>query len=354
MSLTGVQFQKTAGLSRLVNASLARIQALPGVDAASAGCCLPIGSAPNAPFVILGRPLSGSFHARANMPTVSANYFDVFKIPLLRGRKFTDRDIAGSPSVAIINQSMARQFWPNGDAIGGQLTLGRKTVMPGNPLQIVGIAGDLRERTDRTTDPPGNTIYIPLAQTSDDFTAYIVRNPTVWMVRTRVEPHTLISAVKNELVQASGGLPTMKAQSMDEILSNSTAREDFNMVVMLVFGVSAMLLAAIGIYGLMANAVQQRTQEMGIRVALGAKANDIRNMVVLEAIRLTLVGVAIGVAAAWSLTRFIESFLFNVKPIDPFVFVVVPTLLSAIALVAAWLPALRASRINPIEALRHQ
>jgi predicted permease len=354
MSLTGVQFQKTAGLSRLVNASLARIQALPGVDAASAGCCLPIGSAPNAPFVILGRPLSGSFHARANMPTVSANYFDVFKIPLLRGRKFTDRDIAGSPSVAIINQSMARQFWPNGDAIGGQLTLGRKTVMPGNPLQIVGIAGDLRERTDRTTDPPSNTIYIPLPQTSDDFTAYIVRNPTVWMVRTRVEPHTLISAVKNELVQASGGLPTMKAQSMDEILSNSTAREDFNMVVMLVFGVSAMLLAAIGIYGLMANAVQQRTQEMGIRVALGAKANDIRNMVVLEAIRLTLVGVAIGVAAAWSLTRFIESFLFNVKPIDPFVFVVVPTLLSAIALVAAWLPALRASRVNPIEALRHQ
>ena len=354
MSLTGVQFQKTAGLSRLVNASLARIQALPGVDAASAGCCLPIGSAPNAPFVILGRPLSGSFHARANMPTVSANYFDVFKIPLLRGRKFTDRDIAGSPSVAIINQSMARQFWPNGDAIGGQLTLGRKTVMPGNPLQIVGIAGDLRERTDRTTDPPGHTIYIPLAQTSDDFTAYIVRNPTVWMVRTRVEPHTLISAVKNELVQASGGLPTMKAQSMDEILSNSTAREEFNMVVMLVFGVSAMLLAAIGIYGLMANAVQQRTQEMGIRVALGAKANDIRNMVVLEAIRLTLVGVAIGVAAAWSLTRFIESFLFNVKPIDPFVFVVVPTLLSAIALVAAWLPALRASRVNPIEALRHQ
>lgn len=354
MSLTCVQFQKTAGLSRLVNDSLARIQALPGVDAASAGCCLPIGSAPNAPFVILGRPLSGSFHARANMPTVSANYFDVFKIPLLRGRKFTDRDIAGSPSVAIINQSMARQFWPNGDAIGGQLTLGRKTVMPGNPLQIVGIAGDLRERTDRTTDPPGNTIYIPLAQTSDDFTAYIVRNPTVWMVRTRVEPHTLISAVKNELVQASGGLPTMKAQSMDEILSNSTAREDFNMVVMLVFGVSAMLLAAIGIYGLMANAVQQRTQEMGIRVALGAKANDIRNMVVLEAIRLTLVGVAIGVAAAWSLTRFIESFLFNVKPIDPFVFVVVPTLLSAIALVAAWLPALRASRVNPIEALRHQ
>jgi predicted permease len=324
------------------------------VESAAAGCCLPIGSVPNAPFVILGRPLIGSFHARANMPTVSAGYFDVFKIPLLRGRKFTSRDIAGSPSVAIINQAMARQFWPNGDVIGAQLTLGRKTAQPAQPLEIVGIAGDVRERTDRATDPPGNTIYIPLPQTSDDFTAYIVRNPTLWMVRTLVEPHTLISAVKNELVQASGGLPTMKAQTMDEVLATSTAREDFNLALMLIFGASALLLAAIGIYGLLAHAVQQRTREMGIRMALGARADDVRNMVVWQAMRLSLMGVLIGMVAAWNLTRFLKSLLFDIKPLDPTVFVLVPILLFSVAFLAAWLPALRASRVNPIGALRHE
>jgi len=354
MSLTGEQFQKTSVLARLVEASVERIRALPGVESAAAGCCLPIGSVPNAPFVILGRPLIGSFHARANMPTVSAGYFDVFKIPLLRGRKFTSRDIAGSPSVAIINQAMARQFWPNGDVIGAQLTLGRKTAQPAQPLEIVGIAGDVRERTDRATDPPGNTIYIPLPQTSDDFTAYIVRNPTLWMVRTLVEPHTLISAVKNELVQASGGLPTMKAQTMDEVLATSTAREDFNLALMLIFGASALLLAAIGIYGLLAHAVQQRTREMGIRMALGARADDVRNMVVWQAMRLSLMGVLIGMVAAWNLTRFLKSLLFDIKPLDPTVFVLVPILLFSVAFLAAWLPALRASRVNPIEALRHE
>lgn len=354
MSLTGEQFQKTAGLARLVESSLTRIRALPGVEDAAAACCLPIGSAPNAPFVIVGRPLTGSFHARANMPTVSASYFDVFKIPLLRGRQFTERDIAGSPRVAIVSQSMARQFWPNADAIGAQISLGRKTSTPALPLEIVGIVGDLRERTDRNADPAGNTIYIPLPQTADDFTAYIVRNPTVWMIRTRVEPHTLLSAAKNELVQASGGLPTMKAQTMDEILSNSTAREDFNTLLMLIFGASALLMAAIGLYGLMAHTVQQRTREMGIRMALGAKAKEVRTMVVLQAIRLTLMGIAIGLVAAWNLTRFIESFLFDVKPLDPIAFVSAPILLSTVALLAAWLPALRASHVNPMDALRHE
>jgi putative ABC transport system permease protein len=354
MSLTGEQFQKTVGLARLVDSSLERIRALPGVEFAAAGCCLPIRSgAPNAPFVILGRPLTGTFHARANMPTVSASYFDVFEIPLLRGRKFTQRDNAGAPKVAIINQSMAHQFWPDGDAIDAQISLGKKTSAPAEAFQIIGIAGDVRERTDRST-PPGNTIYLPLPQTSDDFTAFIVRNPTIWIVRTRVEPHTLISSVKTELVQASGGLPTIKAQSMDEVLTNSTAREDFNTVLMLVFGTSALLLAAIGIYGLMAHSVQQRTQEMGIRMALGAQCYEIRNLVVWQAMRSTLLGVTIGTAAAWSLTRFIKSFLFEVKPLDPIVFMLVPALLCSIALFAAWLPARRAGRIDPIDALRHE
>ena len=166
MSLTGDQYQKTAGLARLVDASIERIRALPGVESAAAGCCTPIGSgAPNAPFVIANRPLTGTFHARANMPTISHDFFDVFRIPILRGRKFTDRDAAGAPLVAIINQAMARQFWPNDDAIGARVSLGSKTATESsatNPetLEIVGVAGDVREAyRSQHTDPEGNTIY---------------------------------------------------------------------------------------------------------------------------------------------------------------------------------------------------
>jgi putative ABC transport system permease protein len=351
MSLTGDQYQKTAGLSRLIDDSLERIRALPGAESAAAGCCTPIGSAPNAPFVIPNRPLTGTFHARANMPTVSPAFFDVFKIPILRGRKFTDRDTAGSPPVAMINQAMAREFWPNDDAIGARISLGSKSSSePSTALEIVGIAGDVRERTDRSTDPEGNVIYIPVAQTADGYTAYIVRNPTIWMVRTRVEPHSLSAAIKNELIQAGRGLAVVNIRSMDEIESASTARQDFNMVLMLIFGGSALLLAAIGIYGLMAFSVEQRTREIGIRIALGA--TNVQNMVIAQGMLLVLIGLSIGVVASLGLTRFLAGFLYGVAALDPEVFIAVPILLSAVALSAIWLPARRASRVDPIQALR--
>jgi predicted permease len=355
MSLTGAQYQKTAGLSRLVDASVERIRALPGVETAASGCCLPIGGAPNAPFVIAGRPLVGNFHARANMPIISPEYFDVFKIPILRGRKFTDRDVAGAPGVVIIDQSMAKQFWPNDDAIGARISLGSKTATESSAadpktLEIVGVAGDVRGRTDRSTDPLGNTIFIPIAQNSDGFTAYTVRNPTIWMVRTRVEPHSLAGAIKNELVQASGGLAVVNIRSMDEVESASTARQDFNMVLMLIFGGSALLLAAIGIYGLMAFSVEQRTREIGIRIALGAR--NVQSMVIRQGMQLVLIGAVIGVAAALGLTRFLASFLYGVAALDPAVFIGVPILLAVVALAAIWIPARRASRVDPIQALR--
>jgi len=351
MSLTGDQYQKTAGLVRLTDDSIERIRALPGVESAAAGCCTPIGSAPNAPFVITNGPLTGTFHARANMPTVSPAFFDVFKIPILRGRKFTDRDTAGSPPVAMINQAMAREFWPNDDALGARISLGSKSSSePSTALEIVGIAGDVRERTDRITDPEGNVIYIPLAQTADGYTAYIVRNPTIWMVRTRVEPHSLSAAIKNELIQASRGLAVVNIRSMDEIESASTARQDFNMVMMLIFGGSALLLAAIGIYGLMAFSVEQRTREIGIRIALGA--GNVQTMVIAQGMLLVLIGVAIGVAASLGLTRFLSSFLYGVGALDPAVFIAVPILLGGVALAAIWFPARRASRVDPIQALR--
>jgi predicted permease len=353
MSLTGDQYQKTAGVVRLADSSIERIRALPGVESAAAGCCMPIGPVPNAPFVIANRPLTGTFHARANMPTISPDFFDVFKIPILRGRKFTDRDVAGAPPVAIINQAMAREFWPNNDAVGARVSLSSKSdTQPSTFLEIVGIAGDVRERTDRAADPEGYTIYIPLPQTDDGYTSYIVRLPTNWMVRTRVEPHSLSSAVKNELIQASRGVAVVNIRSMDEIESASTAREDFNMAVMLIFGGSALLLAAIGIYGLMAFSVEQRIREIGIRIALGAASNHVQNMVIGQGMLLVLTGSAIGIAASLGLTRFLASFLYGVTAIDPAVFIAVPILLAAVALAAIWLPARRASQVDPIQALR--
>jgi putative ABC transport system permease protein len=169
-----------------------------------------------------------------------------------------------------------------------------------------------------------------------------------------VEPHSLSAPIQQELREASGGLPVATIRSMEEVVTRSTAAADFNTLLLTIFACSALLLAAIGIYGLMAYSVQQRTQEIGIRLALGAAGRDVRNMVIFQGIRLALVGVIIGVASAFGLTRLIASFLFGVKMHDPAVFVAVPLILTAVALVAVWLPARRASSIDPLNALRHE
>jgi ABC-type antimicrobial peptide transport system permease subunit len=197
-------------------------------------------------------------------------------------------------------------------------------------------------------------MYIPQAQLPDAANALNLRlTPLTWLVRTRVEPMSLSQPIQEQLRQASG-LPVSSVQSMNEVVSLSTSRQRFNMWLMTVFGSVALLLAAIGIYGLMAYSVEQRTQEIGIRLALGAEGSQVKNMVVLQGMRLTLAGVGIGVAAAFGLTRFIASFLYGVEAWDPLVFISVPLVLSAVALLAVWLPARRASHVNPLDALRYE
>jgi len=171
------------------------------------------------------------------------------------------------------------------------------------------------------------------------------------VIRTRVEPHSIVGAVQEQLRQATG-LPVSEIRTMSEIVSISTSRERFNMLLMTVFGCAALALAAIGIYGLMAYSVEQRTHEIGIRLALGAERGAVRNMVMFQGMRLTIVGVVIGMVCAFGLTRFLASFLFGVKPLDPAVFVGIPLVLTAVALLAVWLPAGRASKVDPIIALR--
>jgi predicted permease len=326
---------------------------LPGVETAGASCCVPLEGGYGLPFIVVGRPLNGASHGGGNYMIASPEYFDVFKIALLRGRAFTDQDGTGAPPVAIINQAMAKQFWAQGDPLADRIIIG-KGVGPefeDPPRQIVGVVSDIRD--GGLNRDPRPTMYIPQAQLPDGMNALNARiMPLAWIVRTHVEPHALIPAIQKELSDVSGGLALAPIRTMDEVVSRSTANTDFNTLVLTIFAATALLLAAIGIYGLMAYSVEQRTQEIGIRLALGAKSGAVRNMVVFQGMRLALVGVVIGVGSAFGLTKLIASLLYGVKARDPLVFIGVPMVLSVVALLAVWLPARRATRVSPVDALR--
>jgi putative ABC transport system permease protein len=356
MSLTGPKYLKSMGVAGTVHDGLERIRALPGVVAASATCCVPLQGGYGLPFNIVGKPpAQGPFTGNGGWSTVSPGFFEVFKIPVKRGRAFTDRDDDRSPAVVVINETMAKQFWKDADPLKDRIVIGRGVMreFKDEPeRQVIGIVGDVRN--GGLNNDPGPTMYVPQAQVPDPANALNVRlSPMSWVVRTAAEPHGLVPAIREQLRQVTG-LPVSDVHTMDEVVSLSTARQQFNMLLMTIFGCSALLLAAIGIYGLMAYSVEQRTHEIGIRLALGADASRVRNMVVFQGMRLALAGVVIGIAAAFGLARFIESFLFGVKAHDPIVFILVPVLLSAVALLAVWLPAARASRVKPAEALRYE
>jgi predicted permease len=353
MSVTEAKFTTSAGVDQLIRTGVERLRAVPGVEAASSTCCLPLEGSYGLPFEIVGRPVEASANNGAGWYTISAGYFDVFRIPILRGRDFTDRDVAGAAGVVIINQAMAKQFWPQGDPLSDQLVIG-KEIGPEfveGPRQIIGVVGDVRDSA--LNQDPRPAMYVPFAQVPNGVTALNARVSALgWVVRTRSEPHALSPSIQKELREASGGLPVARIQSMDEIVVQSTARSDFNMLLLTVFGCAALLLAAIGVYGLMSYSVEQRTQEIGIRLALGAELGQVRNMVIVQGMSLAVAGVAIGTVSAFALSRLIETLLFGVTARDPVVFVAVPGVLTLVALIAVWLPALRATRIDPIDALR--
>jgi len=353
VSLTGARFQRASGVTELVRDSVERISALPGVVSAASTCCLPMGDNLIGGVDIVGRPPTGGKHEIVDVTTVSLGYFDVFRIPLKRGRAFSDRDASGTTPVVIISEAMARRFWPGDDTFAGPLKASLVfTDLPQQPWQIVGIVGDVRAY-GVSLDAP-SIVYFSVAQTPEVLSEYILRSPIAWSVRTVQEPGALKLAIQRELSQASGGLAVSSVQSMDEILARSVAGREFNMWLLTTFGCSALLLASMGLYGLVAYSVQQRTHEIGVRLALGAGAGSVRNMVILQGMRIALSGVAMGSLAALGFARFLAGFLFGVKPSDPVVFVAVPAVLTTVAFFAVCLPARRASRIDPVEALRHE
>lgn len=355
MSLSADRYQKTAGVASLLRDGLARLNAIPGVEIAAAAYWLPNHVGDALPFEIAGEPLDRDHRYGSRWMSISPGYLSVFRIPVLRGRDLNANDTAGRPGVALINEALARKYFAGKDPLGRQIVIS-KGLGPGmdeSTVTIVGVAGDTHNAgLDRPADP---VVIVPIAQVTDAYTAsYTNVQPLIWVVRTHGASGAVLAAVTEQLRQASGGFPVAHVRTMQEVMGGSTARERFNMLLLTIFGAVALTLSAIGIYGLMAYSVEQRTQEMGIRMALGADRAAIRRLVVWHGMRLAIPGMAIGVVAALGLTRLIAGFLFGVKPWDPEAFACAPMVLFIVALVAAWIPARRAAGVQPMEALRHE
>ena len=354
MSLNGDKFSKTAVVAQLSRDGRERLNRIPGVESSTFSCCLPVQGQFGLPFAIIGRPVDPSKGQQgAGWMHASADYYKTFKIPVKRGREFNVSDTASSPHVVIINEAFAKQFFPNENPVGQQIAVAKGMGPPfEEPARtVVGVVGNTHDAGLDQDTPP--LMVVPDTQVLDAMTelnAKIV--PLRWAVRTHGDPRQLSNVIAEQLRQASGGFPVARIKTMEEIVSNTTSRQTFNMMLLSIFGAIALTLAAIGIYGLMAYSVQQRTQEIGIRMALGADRTTIRKLVVWSGMKLALVGMVVGIAASFGLTRMIASFLFGVKTWDPTAFIVVPAVLCTVAFIAVWLPAMRASRVEPMRALR--
>jgi len=353
-SFTGPRFQTSASIDQAIRSATERLKTLPGVEVASAACCLPLQGGFGLGFRIVGRPLdNGPFNGGGAWTTLSPDYFDVFKIKVLQGRVFTYLDNAGATPVVVINDAMAKEYFKNETPIGQHLIIGRggmKEFASEPDREIIGVVADSRD--EGLNQDPGAKMFVPQGQVPDAVTKLNASIGTMsWVVRTRVPPMQVAQAVQAQIRQATG-LPTADVRTMDQIVSRSTSRERFNTVLMTTFALAALVLAAIGIYGVMAYAVQQRTREIGVRMALGAQPSAVQWMVVVQGMRLAVIGVVLGLAAAYGLSRYMSTLLFGVEARDPLVFFGVPLLLAIIALVAVWVPARRASGVDPLGALR--
>lgn len=306
MSLTGDLFDKTEGVAELSRRGRERLNSMPGVEIAAAAFWLPNYVGDALPFQIVGQPLDRDHEYGSSWMSISPGYLAAFKIPLLRGREFTEDDTAASPRVALINESMAKRYWHGKDPIGQQVHVSQG-LGPGLDESIYTIAGIVGDTHNAGLSRPAEPVLIvPITQVTDAYTAsYSNVQPLLWAVRTRTEPHSIIPEITEQLRLASGGFPVAHVRTMEQAMQGSTARDRFNMLLLTIFGVVALILAAVGIFGLMAYSVAQRRQEIGIRMALGADRPGIRRLIVWSGMRLALFGVALGLGAALALTRLI-------------------------------------------------
>jgi predicted permease len=353
-ALNGTRFDSTAAIASAVRQCEERIAAIPGVEAVAAAPSVPLESSMGMGFRIADRPLGDrTVHGSGWWRYVTWRYFDVYKIPILRGRGFTVRDDAGAPPVALIDAAMARHYWPDGNPIGQRIRLYNGDPQSAEPYrEIVGVVADVQELGLRQA--PGAATYVPLPQVTDSVMMHAKGIAGFsWAIRTKVPPFSVLPAIQHE-IRSAAGLSVARVRPMDQVVAQATAGDRFNTILLGIFACMAILLASIGLYGLMAYTMEQRTREFGIRLALGAGASRLRNRIVLEAIALAVTGTLIGLGAALAVTRLMIRLLYGVQATDPLILASVALLLLTVALLASLLPSRRAARIDPIVALRHE
>ncbi len=327
---------------------LERLAAAPGVKSAGAITELPLsGSNTSNYFTIEGRPaVAKEEQPLTECRTITPSYFESMDIPLSMGRDFADTDTKQSPNVAVINEAFARRHFAEEDPLGHRIKLQGQFR---DPLLIVGVVGNVRDLG--LDEPPTPEVYFPYLQ--NPLSETYERSTTI-VIRTKSDPAAIAGALRAELLSLDKTLPVYALKPMTEYLRDSLSRRRFNMVLLSVFAAVALLLATVGIYGVISYSVAQRTHEIGIRVAVGAQAQDILKLVIGQAMLLTLVGVALGLGAAFGLTRLMESLLFEVSATDPLTFAVIAAVLTGVALAACFVPARRATKVDPIVALRYE
>ena len=344
ISLPKMQYPDDPSIIRFNNEAQRRIAALPGVQAAGFSTILPLaGTNSDSSFAIEGRPSDkNSPSPDEELREVSPDYFRALGTPLIRGRFFADADKAGAPLVIIVNQAFAKKFWPNEDAVGKRIVMGGMSADP-KWITIVGIVGDMRH-FGLDVDPKPE-MYVPFAQS-----AYFT---TIYVVRSNQDPEVLLAAIRREIQAIDPAVPLANLRSFENLIADSVAPRRLSVVLLGVFAGVAVLLAGVGIYGVMSFLVVQRTHEIGVRMALGAQRSDVLKLVLVRSLKLTSAGTLIGLIVAVMSTHTLQALLYRVSAFDTATFALVTILLGAIALLASYLPAMGATRADPMVVLGH-
>ena len=346
ISLPATKYKDPQQIDAFFQRALEKVQALPGVQSAGVSTSVPLsGFNSSGSFGIEGRTVGpGEMAPWGNRWFAGATYFQTLGIPLVKGRYFDDRDIRSSTQVAIIDQTMERKFWPDEDPIGKRISFQRDP--QGNPIwrEIVGVVGHVKQRGLEGESPV--QYYLPHRQ--------IPINGVFLVARTAVEPSSMAGTVRGTIQSVDPELPVFRVTTMEQMVADSMTQRRFSMTLLGVFAFVALVLASVGLYGVMSYSVTHRTNEIGIRMALGAKVTDVLGMVVGQGMKLSLAGVILGIVAAYALTRVMDSLLFGVSATDPLTFAAVALVLAAVSLLACFIPARRATKVDPMEALRYE
>jgi predicted permease len=356
LSLPEARYGAPEALESFARTVLERVESIPGVEGATFAPTLPFTAGADMDFAIEGRyqgPDSDEGKGNAHYRPVMPGYFEALKIGLVRGRLLSDRDRHGSAPVVVINEATARKYWPGQDPIGQRLRIGYSVprLADPEPREIIGVVRDVRE-VGLQEEPPA-ILYLPVGQMPPVFSSMMVRLlPQGLLVRARGDTAPLAAAVQREIWAVDSLQPVTDVASMEEIVARSLGSERFNTLLLGLMAGLALVLAAVGIYGVLSYLVNQRTREIGVRLALGATRGEVVRLVLGQGLSTVGVGVALGVVGAIGLTRLLERLLYAVSALDPVAFIAAPVVLVGVALVSTWLPARRASRVDPMVALR--